>query len=46
VVPATHTGEPWSGWLYWLIIALIGAGGFVLLADRARRRHLGRQAKS
>lgn len=28
-VPATNTGEPWSGWLYWAIIAAVGALGLV-----------------
>lgn len=43
VIPATHTGEPWSGWLYWLIVAVMGIGGLGFLSDRARRRHLRRQ---
>lgn len=42
VVPTAHTGEPWSGWLYWLIVASVGALGFGLMADRLRRRRLGR----
>ncbi|MHB8220880.1 MAG: ice-binding family protein [Acidimicrobiales bacterium] len=42
VVPTVHTGEPWAGWFYWLIVAAVGAVGFGLLADRLRRRHLRR----
>ncbi len=42
VVPTAHTGEPWAGWLYWLVVASLGALGFGLLADRLRRRRLGR----
>jgi hypothetical protein len=40
VVPTAHTGEPWAGWLYWLIVAMLGALGFGLLADRLRRRRI------
>ena len=43
VVPATHTGEPWSGWLYWLIVAVLAAAGFGLIAGGARRRRLRHQ---
>jgi uncharacterized repeat protein (TIGR01451 family)/fimbrial isopeptide formation D2 family protein len=38
VVPPTHTGEPWSGWPYWLLVAVLGfAGAFAFEAARRRR---------
>jgi len=40
-VPATHTGEPWAGWLYWVLVTILGAVGIGLVADRARRHRLG-----
>jgi hypothetical protein len=42
-VPPTHTGESFSGWVYWLLVALTGAGAlaFLLLGSRARRRAKG-----
>lgn len=43
VVPSTHTGKPWSGWLYWLLVAATGAAGIVLVTDRASRRHASRR---
>ncbi|WP_423782803.1 ice-binding family protein [Ferrimicrobium acidiphilum] len=39
VVPATHTGEPWSGWLWWIGVALIGSTGLVLLRPKIVRFH-------
>jgi hypothetical protein len=41
-VPSVHTGEPWAGWLYWVLVAILGAVGIGLVADRARRHRLGR----
>ena len=38
VIPPTHTGEPWAGWLYWLLVAMLGALGIALVGDRAYRR--------
>jgi hypothetical protein len=38
-VPSAHTGEPWSGWLYWLLAvgtAALGCGVFE--AGRRRRK--------
>ncbi|MHB1974340.1 MAG: ice-binding family protein [Acidimicrobiales bacterium] len=32
VVPPTHTGEPWAGWPYWLLAAIGGVGGLLLIA--------------
>jgi hypothetical protein len=39
-VPATHTGEPWAGWPYWLIVGVLGFAGVASLerASRIRRR--------
>jgi hypothetical protein len=40
-VPASHTGEPWAGWPYWAIVALLGALSFISLElafQRRRRR--------
>jgi hypothetical protein len=39
-VPGTHTGEPWAGWPYWLIVAILGMGGLAAMerAVRIRRR--------
>jgi hypothetical protein len=39
-VPPSHTGEPWAGWPYWLIVSLLGVSGFTCfeLALRAKRR--------
>jgi hypothetical protein len=36
VVPAAHTGEPWAGWPYWLLVSLLGVGGLGAL-ERSRR---------
>ena len=40
VVPPTHTGEPWSGWTYWLLLLGLAVGGMAMLdtARRGRRR--------
>lgn len=35
-VPSANTGEPWSGWPYWLLVAVLGGGGLVAV-DQARR---------
>jgi hypothetical protein len=38
-VPPTHTGEPWAGWPYWLVVAVLGALGLLatVRATRIRR---------
>jgi uncharacterized repeat protein (TIGR01451 family) len=38
VVPPTHTGEPWAGGDYWLIVGGAGLSGAVLLTSGRRRR--------
>ncbi|MHB1891347.1 MAG: ice-binding family protein [Acidimicrobiales bacterium] len=43
VVPSAHTGEPWAGWLYWLLTALAGAFGLALLGDLVHRRRVSRR---
>jgi hypothetical protein len=44
MVPMTHTGKPWSGWLYWAVIGEVALGGGVaVLAGRrlaARRSNV------
>ena len=40
-IPRSHTGEPWSGWPYWVLVILIGLLGFAFLTREllvARRR--------
>ncbi len=38
-VPPAHTGEPWSGWLYWVLTAAAAALGYgVFAAGRHRHR--------
>ena len=39
-VPATHTGEPWAGWPYWMLIGIAGVAGLgsIERATRIRRR--------
>ena len=39
-VPSPHTGEPWAGWPYWVLVAFAGVGGLAFLerAVRIRRR--------
>jgi hypothetical protein len=37
-VPATHTGEPWAGWPYWALDALLGALAFLSLEVAFQRR--------
>jgi hypothetical protein len=37
-VPPAHTGEPWSAWLYWLVVGLMAAAGGCLLEIGRRRR--------
>lgn len=41
-VPMTHTGKPWSGWLYWAVVGEIALGGAV--AVLAGRRLLARRS--
>ncbi|MHB1987959.1 MAG: hypothetical protein ACYCSF_08245 [Acidimicrobiales bacterium] len=38
VVPPTHTGQPWAGWLYWSLAGGAGVLGFFLLGFGRRRR--------
>jgi uncharacterized repeat protein (TIGR01451 family) len=40
VVPPAHTGEPWSGWTYWLLLLALGLSGMAMLETvrRGRRR--------
>jgi hypothetical protein len=40
-VPPTHTGEPWSGWPYWLLVVLLGAAGLLAIENARRRRREG-----
>ena len=37
VVPPTHTGKPWSSWIYWAGIAIVSIGGTLLLAPWRKR---------
>jgi hypothetical protein len=39
-VPGVHTGEPWAGWLYWLLVGIVGLGGLLATghAVQIRRR--------
>jgi hypothetical protein len=39
-VPTTHTGEPWAGWPYWMVVGLAGVVGLGAMerAVRIRRR--------
>ena len=37
-VPPAHTGEPWSGWLYWLLVWLVALAGLWTFQRGARRR--------
>ncbi|MHB8458173.1 MAG: ice-binding family protein [Acidimicrobiales bacterium] len=39
-VPSAHTGEPWTGWPYWLLVGLGGAFGLVSLAAAVRVRRV------
>lgn len=43
-VPSTSTGEPWSGWPYWVLVAASGALGIETLR-RTRRRNLATHEK-
>ncbi len=38
VVPPAHTGEPWAGWGYWLLVSLLGAAGLAAFEGARRRR--------
>ena len=44
--PAVHTGEPWSGWDWWLLDGLIAAAGMLLIWAGYRRRAPSLQAMS
>jgi hypothetical protein len=37
-IPGAHTGEPWSGWSYWLLTAVVGISGWMLALAGWRRR--------
>jgi uncharacterized repeat protein (TIGR01451 family) len=37
-VPPTNTGEPWSGYAYWLIVSALGASGLAIFESSRRRR--------
>jgi hypothetical protein len=37
-VPASHTGEPWAGWPYWLLVAMFGFAGLFSLERAVRIR--------
>ena len=39
-VPSSHTGEPWAGWPYWV---LVGLAGFLALASVERAVRIRRQ---
>ncbi len=34
VIPPTHTGEPWAGFLHWVLAAVVGLAGLGLVAGR------------
>ncbi len=36
-VPATHTGEPWNGSTWWILVSLVGFGGAVLAFPKRRK---------
>ena len=36
-IPGAHTGEPWSGGLYWMLVGLMGIGGAGVLVGTAKR---------
>jgi hypothetical protein len=42
-VPSAHTGEPWSGWLYWMLAAGTAALGYGIF-EVGRRRGKARRA--
>jgi hypothetical protein len=37
-VPPVHTGEPWTAWLYWLLVGMIMGAGLLLVEMGWRRR--------
>ncbi len=37
-IPPVHTGQPWSGWLYWLLVILLGLAGAGSIEQGRRRR--------
>lgn len=43
-VPSAHTGEPWAGWLYWVLAAGTAALGYGLFEVGRRRRKAHRTA--
>ncbi|CAG4916309.1 hypothetical protein [Acidithrix sp. C25] len=38
IVPAVHTGKPWSSNLWWLLVATVGLAGLVLLRSGSNRQ--------
>ncbi|MDA8278555.1 MAG: PKD domain-containing protein [Actinomycetota bacterium] len=38
IVPAVHTGKPWSSNLWWLLVATAGLAGLVLLRSGSKRQ--------
>lgn len=44
VVPITHTGEPWAGSLYWVLLAAMGGTGVALVGNAAYRRRTSHRA--
>lgn len=38
VIPPVHTGEPWAGWPYWLLVGTLGTLGITLAGAPLRRR--------
>jgi hypothetical protein len=45
-VPTAHTGEPWSGWPYWLLIFLMGMAGLSFIGVGRRRRDATKPAQA
>lgn len=37
-VPAAKTGEPWAGWLWWVLVSAVGGLGGALIVRSARSR--------
>jgi uncharacterized repeat protein (TIGR01451 family) len=45
-IPPVHTGQPWSGWLYWLLMILLGLAGAGSIEQGRRRRRPARVVAS